>query len=232
MSECSPRGRTLRKFFVLAILITTGTASILIATRVGAAGTFTNRLFPAAPQAQTDFIRVVGITGVNDVTYSSTTGKLYVSVSSNGGSVGNTITTVDPLTGNLSNSVFVGSEPNKLALSDNGTTLYTTLEGAFAVRQFNVQTQTPGAQFAFGQDSFFGIYSISDLVVSPGNPNVVALARQFRGLSPPEAGVAVFDNGVQRPMTRPVTVSAAISSLTRLCLRSFMVVASTVDFAS
>ena len=201
MSDRPPRNRTLRKLFVLAILITTGTASILIATRVGAAGTF--RLFPAAPQSQTDFIRVVGITGVNDVTYSSTTGKLYVSVSSNGGSVGNTITTVDPLTGSLSNSVFVGSEPNKLALSDNGTTLYTTLEGAFAVRQFNVQTQTPGTQFSVGQDSFFGLYSISDLVVSPGNPNVVALARQFRGVSPPEAGVAVFDNGVQRPTTGP-----------------------------
>ena len=103
----------------------------------------------------------------------------------------------------MASSVFVGSEPNKLALSDNGTTLYTTLEGAFAIRQFNAQTQVPGLQFPVGQDSFFGLYTVNDIVVSPGEPNVIALARYFRGTSPPEAGVAIFDNGVQRTKTGP-----------------------------
>ncbi|HEX8118923.1 MAG TPA: Calx-beta domain-containing protein, partial [Pyrinomonadaceae bacterium] len=35
----------------------------------------------------------------------------------------------------------------------------------------------------------------------PGEPNTVAVARYYRGVSPPEAGVAIFDNGAQRTKT-------------------------------
>ncbi len=153
-------------------------------------------------QAQAGFIRQVSLV-TNDVVYSSLTGKLYASVPSSAGSNGNRIATIDPTTGNIDNSVFIGSEPNVLTLSDDGHTLYTSLDGAFAVRRFDTQTQTPGAQFSVGQDSFFGRYAVSDLAVAPGNPGLVAIARQYPGTSPPEAGVAVFDNGVQRPQTGP-----------------------------
>ncbi|HEV7799174.1 MAG TPA: Calx-beta domain-containing protein [Pyrinomonadaceae bacterium] len=152
--------------------------------------------------AQTDFIRQVSLT-TNDVVYSPSRGKLYASVPSSAGSTGNRIATINPLTGNVDNSVFIGSEPNVLALSDDGNSLYATLEGAFAVRQFDTQTETPGMQFSVGQDSFFGRYRVNDLAVAPGNPNLVAIARQYPGISPPEAGVAVFDNGVQRTKTGP-----------------------------
>ena len=94
----------------------------------------------------------------NDVVYSPTTKMLYASVPSSAGSKGNSITPIDPATGTIGSSVFIGSEPNKLALSDNGTTLYTSLDGAFAIRRFDTVTQTAGSQFPIGADSFFGVY--------------------------------------------------------------------------
>ncbi|HYV09957.1 MAG TPA: Calx-beta domain-containing protein [Pyrinomonadaceae bacterium] len=154
-----------------------------------------------APDGPTEFIRRINLT-TNDLVYSSTTGKIYASLPSAAGSGGNSIAAIDPTTGLITSTTFIGSEPNKLALSDDGHSLYVSLEGAFAIRRFDALTNTPGLQFSVGQDSFFGRYAISDLEVAPANPGTVAIARQI-GLSPPEAGVAVFDNGVRRTNTGP-----------------------------
>jgi len=39
--------------------------------------------------------------------------------------------------------------------------------------------------------------------VLPGNPQAIAVSRRYFGLSPRHAGVAIYDNGVQRPNTTP-----------------------------
>src|SRR6185503_10385615 len=100
-------------------------------------------------------------------------------------------------------TTFVGSEPNKLALSDDGHSLYVTLQGAGAIRRFDALTNTPGLQFSTGADPFFGRgrYDIADLAVAPANPGTIAVARRFSNVSPAEAGVAIFDDGVQRGVT-------------------------------
>lgn len=157
---------------------------------------------PAPFETQSEFTRLVPL-AVNDVVYSASSGKLYASVPSSAGPGGNSIATIDPLTGSVTNSVFIGSEPNKLALSDDGHTLYVSLDGSFSIRRFDTTTQLAGAEFGIGSDPFFGLYSANDLAVAPGNPNLVAVARAYRGVSPPEAGVAVFDNGVRRTKTGP-----------------------------
>jgi sugar lactone lactonase YvrE len=156
----------------------------------------------ATADAATDFVTQVPLT-VNDITYSPVTKKLYASVPSSVGANGNSITTIDPATATIGSSVFIGSEPSKMAMSDDGQTLYASLDGAYAIRRFNVATQTPDQQFSFGQDTFNGRYRINDLAVAPGNPNLLAVVRYYPGTSPPEAGVAVFDNGVQRAKTGP-----------------------------
>src|SRR6185369_4735156 len=167
---------------------------------------------PAAPvnppDGPTEFIRRINLP-TNDLVYSSTTGRIYASVPSSAGSGGNSIAAIDPTTGSITSTTFIGSEPNKLALSDDGHSLYASLDGAFAIRRFDVLTNTPGLQFSVGQDSFFGRYNITDLAVAPANPGTVAIARQYGGVSPPEAGVAVFDNGVQRPNTGPGHLSGS-----------------------
>jgi sugar lactone lactonase YvrE len=126
---------------------------------------------------------------------------IYASVGSSVGAGGNSISPVDPSTGAVGTPFFVGSEPNRLVVSDDGNTMYAALDGAFAVRRVDLQTQTPGLQFPVGADGFHGIYLVNDLAVAPGEPGTVAVVRYYRGTSPPEAGVAIFENGVQRPKT-------------------------------
>jgi Calx-beta domain len=153
------------------------------------------RTAPLSPfDGPTEFIRQIPL-ATNDLAYSSLTGKIYATVPSTAGSSGNSIKSIDPATGIVESSTFIGSEPNKLALSDDGHNLYVSLDGSAAVRRFDVQTNTPGLQFTLGQDSFFGRFLVGDFAVAPGNPDLLAVARSS---SSSEGGVAVFDNGVRR----------------------------------
>src|SRR6185295_14610587 len=106
-------------------------------------------------------------------------------------------------------------EPNKLTLSDDGHNLYVSLDGAAAVRRFDVQTNTPGLQFTLGQDSFFGRFSVGEFAVAPGNPDLLAVARFSN--SSGGGGVAVFANGVRRTNVASnidfITFSASASKL-------------------
>src|SRR4029079_17511347 len=72
-----------------------------------------------ATAAGADSIRQVSLPA-NDLAYDPTTGKIYASVPGSAGSIGNSITAIDPETGQVGASVFVGSEPGKLAISDQG----------------------------------------------------------------------------------------------------------------
>ena len=95
------------------------------------------------------FVRQVSLP-VNDLVYSQATQTLYASVPSVAGANGNSITPINPQTGAIGQSVLIGSEPNKLALADDGSTLHVSLDGAAAIRRFDIPSQTAGAQFAFG----------------------------------------------------------------------------------
>lgn len=139
-----------------------------------------------------------------DVVFERNSGKLYASVPSKAGATGNSIARLDPVTAQLESTVFVGSEPGKLALSDDGQALYVSLDGTAAVRRFNLPTQTAGLQFplsdlAGNAEPLF----VKDMAVAPGNPNLVAVSRRNTTGSPDFEGVAVYDNGVKRPLTTP-----------------------------
>src|SRR4051812_9821698 len=60
-------------------------------------------------------VRVVTLTA-NDIVYNSADDKLYVSRASSAGADGNSIVRIDPRTSTVGPAVFVGSEPNKLAI--------------------------------------------------------------------------------------------------------------------
>jgi len=194
----TPRTHCLRSRLALLLLVSTINfiaAPFLLASRSAAAPL-------NAPDGPTEFIRRIDLT-TNDLVYSSTTGRIYASLPSRTGSTGNSIAAINPTTGLITSTTFVGSEPNKLALSDDGHSLYVTLDGAFAIRRFDALTNTPGLQFSVGEDPLRGRYNVNDFAVAPANPGTIAVARSFGGVSPPEAGVAVFDDGVQRPNVAP-----------------------------
>src|ERR1700749_838219 len=151
-------------------------------------------------QAGTEpFVRVLNLP-VNDIVYEKQSKKLFASVASRVGAGGNSVAEIDPATGALGTSVFVGSEPNKLAVSDDGQTVYVGLDGAAAVRRVDMATHTASTRFSRGAEPFMGsTYLAGELALVPGNPGAVVVARSRPFTSPPGGGVVVFDDGVQRP---------------------------------
>jgi hypothetical protein len=146
----------------------------------------------------------------NDLVFNPADGKIYASVPSSAGSTGNSIRPIDPQTGVVGNPVFIGSEPTKLAMANDGHTLYAALDGAFAVRRFDTATQTAGLQITTGFATIKR-YRPTDIAVSPEDPNILAIARTNFGYSPPGEGVAVFNNGVQLSQTTPGHVEGSDS---------------------
>jgi hypothetical protein len=149
----------------------------------------------AAPEA---FVRQITL-ATKDIIYDPATGSIYASVPSSAGSIGNSILPINPSAGTLGSSVFVGSEPGRLALSGNGQYIYVSLDGAAAVRRFDVATQTPGPQFSLGLDPTYGTLYPDDIAVMPGSPETIAISLKVPLWSPQQAGIAVYDNGVKRP---------------------------------
>ncbi len=135
----------------------------------------------------------------NDLVYSPSTQLLYASVPSIGGpALGNSIVPIDPYTGTLGAPIFVGSEPSKMALSSDGSTLWVALDGAAAVREVNLNTRTAGLQFSLGGGT--GVYNppfkAQALAVMPGFPNTIAVATPNPYTY--ESAVTIYDSGVAR----------------------------------
>ena len=148
---------------------------------------------PSPPYIPT-FIRRVNLQA-NDLVYSEATQEIYASVQSReGGSRGNSITRITPATGEIGPSVFLGSNPDRMAISSDGRTIWTHLDGVNIVRRFDVPTQTAGLQFFTGSRT---PQPPLDMDAVPGHPESVALSR---GFSEDSAGsVVVFDSGIKRP---------------------------------
>ena len=133
----------------------------------------------------TPFVTVLNIP-VNDIAYDKVSKKLFASIPSVAGPSGNSVTEIDPVTATLGTSVFVGSEPNKIAVSDDGQTLYVGIDGAASVRRVDVASHTATTQIRLGSELFDGVpFTAADMIVVPGNANAVAVARMQPGLSPP-----------------------------------------------
>jgi hypothetical protein len=128
-----------------------------------------------------------------DLAYSPLTQRLYATTPAN-----NSVQEIDPFTGALLRSLFVGSQPNKLAVSDTGSHMYVGLDGAAAVARVNLATFTVDLQFSVGVDDFSGPLLPHDIAVQPGNPNVLAVVRKPSNSSATR-GVAIFESGVLRP---------------------------------
>ena len=189
------------------ILMATCVASLFCA---GLTALLSNRYTSAVvAQTQAD-IRTISLQ-VNDMVYDPYSKLIYASVPSAAGMNGNSIALIDPVTANVGPYIFIGSEPNKLALSDDGKYLYVGLDGVAGVRRLNLATRVPEPTFQLGSDPFFGLYYPEDMEVRPGRHDEVAVSLKRLGVSPRHGGVALYVNGVRRPdMTQDHTGSNVI----------------------
>ena len=161
-----------------------------------------------APLPYTAYIAIPN----NGMAYNPVNGLLYISVPGSAGApYGNSVVSVDPETGALGTPIYVGSEPDQLAISSDGTTLWVGLDGASAVRKVNLTTGTAGMQFSFNNNS--GTYAFPPVAhaigVLPGSPNSIVVSSAVN----PDLytdGLAIYDSGVRR--TNSIDLSS-ISSL-------------------
>jgi trimeric autotransporter adhesin len=135
----------------------------------------------------------------NDIVYNPADGLLYASVPNIGvGTGGNDVEGIDPLTGAVKRQIWVGTGPDKLALSSDGTQLFVGIDGAGAVAQVDLSQGKVVDQFSLGGGP--GIYNppytAQYLAAVPGSPSSVAVATQggFFGGN----GVTIYDSGVAR----------------------------------
>lgn len=129
--------------------------------------------------------------------YNPADGKLYATTPANALSRPNSVVVIDPATGQIVNSVAVGSEPKELAVSTDGSTLYVGLDGSNSIRPIALSTLTPGTAFALGGGSFSS-YVARAIEPIPGSPNSIVVSLQEPGISAP-SGVVIFDSGIARP---------------------------------
>lgn len=145
----------------------------------------------------------------NSMVYNPANGLFYVSVPASAGApFGNSVVSVDPETGALGSPIPVGSDPNQLAISSDGTILWVGLDQASAVRQVNLTTGTAGSKFPIGGSTadLKGPVVVDALTALPGSPNSVV--ESYFG------NVGIFDNGVLRgsPWTEPSNAIYALQA--------------------
>ena len=130
-------------------------------------------------------------------------GLLYVSVPGSAGPpYGNSVVSVDPATGALGTPIYVGSEPDKLAISSDGSTLWVGLDGASAIREANLLNGTAGFQFSLGNNAGVNVIPpvVHAIAVLPGTTNSIVASVPEN--SPPGYDlVTIYDSGVARAGT-------------------------------
>jgi trimeric autotransporter adhesin len=135
----------------------------------------------------------------NDIAYNPADGLLYASVPTEAvGTLGNCVVGIDPLTGAVTRQIWVGTNPNKLAISTDGTQLFVGLDGAGAVAQVNLTQGKVVNQFSLrgGPGVYDPPFTAQYLAAVPGSPDSVAVAIQ--GSFSSGTGVTIFDSGVPR----------------------------------
>jgi hypothetical protein len=136
----------------------------------------------------------------NDVVWDPVHKMIYASVPTSAATNSNNIVAIDPTSGTITKTAFAGSQPNLLAISDDGQYLYVSLDGSSSVQRFTLPDLTPDISASLGPATFFGPGTALALDVAPGHPHTWMASVGNVGVSPAaQEGITVFDDGVARP---------------------------------
>lgn len=183
--EASPGYPTLTATLPAAYLSMPTVGSVTVSSPENAAAVSQPQAFPTYLPLPT-----------NTIVYNQQDGMLYASVPGYAGpGLGNSVAVINPNTGVIAKTIPVGSEPDKLSLSDTGTELYVSLDGAAAVSRIDLTGTNPSRQFSLGEYGTGQTYSYAITPVSvaalPGEPDSVAVLGS-------NANITVYDSGVAR----------------------------------
>ncbi len=140
---------------------------------------------------------------INQLVWDPVHALLYASVGSRAAQYANSIIVIDPLSGNVTQSRMVGSDPNALAVSDDGRFLYVGIDGEGSVQRLRLPSFDPDLTIPLGRRPLYDTpYTAGVIRVSPAEPRTIAVTRVSLLSSPKDVGgVAIFDDAVRRPVT-------------------------------
>lgn len=131
---------------------------------------------------------------------------IWASVQASAGSIGNSLVSIDAVSGNVSTPVYVGSNPGPVAISGDQSRAFVGLAGSPAIVPVNLATQTAGTPYPVpttpAQYQAAGFWYPTALANVPGEPtSVVALDSPSYLAYTYNRNVAVYDPGGPRPNT-------------------------------
>ncbi len=174
-------------------------ATLVVQTPVPNALNFgANLTINPAPQPGTAGITVSTVAvQANDMVWDAMSGQIYLSVAGTNPTNPNTITALNPMTGQLGTSVSAGPGANHLAVSSDDSWLFAGIDKNGSVQRFSLPTLAPDITIPLGSSPSGQPYSALDLEAAPGSPATIAVSRSS---SVSQAGsVAVYDGPTQRP---------------------------------
>jgi len=172
-----------------------GTAVITVVNPISNGGTSAGSTFFIGSTAGSNFAVTVINQSANDLVFDPVHRVILFSAPGAAGSNGNTISALD-LSGNVISSEFAGSEPNVLALSDDGQFIYAGIDGASQVKRFALPAFTADIHYSLGGGSFFsGLITATDLQVAPATPHTAAVVTS--GINP-SGKITIFDDATPR----------------------------------
>ncbi len=126
----------------------------------------------------------------NDAIYDADRGLLYASIPSAAGRDGNSVAIIDPQTGSVQSYIHVGSEPDRLSMSGDGSRLYVVLNESNRIAQVDLQSQQLDSYIRLLDERTFDRPTFADVVAastqSPADVVVAALME-----------TALYSGGVQ-----------------------------------
>jgi len=131
----------------------------------------------------------------NDIIFDAQSNVILFSSPSSDAIHGNTISALDLASESVISSMFVGSEPNVLALSRDTQFLYSGIDGAASVQRINLPAMTKDLGFSLGI-GFNGVNTARELQVAPALPHTVAISE---GSTFQSGSTQIFDDAAARP---------------------------------
>jgi len=148
----------------------------------------------------------------NSMIYNPVNGLFYLSIPGSAGTpYANSVVSLDPVTGALGTPIFVGSEPNRLALTSDGRYLWVGLDGASAVRKVDLVAQVAGLQFPLPTSVVYSTpLKALALAAVPGLTDSVIVSAANQSFN---SALALYDSGVPRGSVLSLYAGSEIYSL-------------------
>jgi hypothetical protein len=133
-----------------------------------------------------------------DLVFDPSRSVLYASIPGSSSAYGNCVVRIDPGTLSVTGSVFVGSNPDALAITDDAETLYVGIDGAYSLVEVALATGEVSAPVYLGTSpTFGGPTTAGQIRAVPGSRSQYVVSRRYSAeyneVASEFSGLALYD---------------------------------------